>query len=66
MANNHIEIWIDDYHPRHQTHSMVAYYDETSADLSEILKDLKANQYEIRNIDYAKKGSVDVFTITVV
>lgn len=64
--SNHIEIWIDGYNPKYGTHSNVAYYDETSADLSEILKDLRANQYEIRDIGYSKKGSVDVFTITVV
>ena len=63
---DHIEIWIDGYNPKYQTHSNVAYYDETSADLSEILKDLRANQYEIKNIRYSKKGSVDVFIITVV
>lgn len=64
--NEHIEVWIVGYNPRYGTRSNVAYYDEDTANLVEIMKDLKANHYEIRSIEYAKKGSVDVFEILVV
>lgn len=64
--DKHIEIWIDGWNPKYDTHSNVAYYDESSADLAEIIKDLEANQYKIWGVDYSRKGSVDVFTITVV
>lgn len=61
----HIEIWVNAYNPKYMTTTTVAYYDESSADLAEILKDLAANGYGITGIEYAKKGTVDVFVITV-
>ena len=60
----HVEIWVIDYNPKYGTRNTCAYYDG-DATLSEITADLRANQLEIRSIDYRRKGSVDVFEITV-
>ena len=61
MSNNMVEVWIVLQH----TGNTYAYYDG-DATLSDIVKDLKANQCEIRNIEYSQKGSMNTFIINVV
>jgi hypothetical protein len=44
--------------------SVYAYYDG-DATLSEIIKDLEANQCKIHSVDYSTKGSMNTFVINV-
>lgn len=59
------EIWIRSYNPKYQEENTCAYYDG-DAMFDEIVKDLKTNKYEIRNVEYTEKGSMSTFIITVV
>lgn len=56
------EVYIVSINPRYQTESTAAYYDG-DATLDEIMKDLEANHYKIRSVEYAKKGSMNTFLI---
>lgn len=52
-----------DCHTRHQ----YAYYEgEAETNLSEIMKDLVANQCTVRNVRYARIDTVDLFEIEVI
>lgn len=49
--------------PKNEDAHIVAYYEDPV--LSDVILDLKANQYEIKNIEYAKVGSLHRFFFNV-
>lgn len=68
--NRFTEVWIKSHNHNTMETRNVAYYSskdgDTDTDLHKIMKDLRANQYEVESVEYIKKGGIDVFEITVI
>lgn len=60
-----VQVYVYSINPKYGTETTAAYYDG-DATLSDIVKDLEANQYEIRSIEYGKSGSMHTFIIKAV
>lgn len=60
-----VQIYVMNYNPKYQTESTAAFYDG-DATFDDVVKDLEANQMEIRKVEFSKNGSMNTFVITVV
>ena len=59
------QVYVMSVNPKYGTQTVGAYYDG-DVTFAEVVKDLEANHFEIRKVEFEKRDSFNTFIITVV